>query len=178
MSLVTGTFLDSSLTPFVGTVTFRPLSTPRIDGTTILVTKDILVTTNGSGMFSTVLRAGEFYVLASESKRFKIVVPDDNATYSITSLIASDLTYTLPGVTVGGTTATVTGWYRCDTLASLKAIPSATDNKVAFLLGNVALGDISMAVLYFILADSSTEDLVNFAIVSASDGGGNWIRGI
>lgn len=91
MSTVYGKVVMPSGDAFVGSILFRPLSTPLVDSPDLITTADISVTTDALGDFSQVLRAGIYNVLVGASKAFRILVPDDAASYQLLALITSEV---------------------------------------------------------------------------------------
>lgn len=75
-------------------VTFSPISTPNPDGTSVVVTRPVTVTTDSSGDASIVLKAGDYRVNITGRDPFLVSVPNDTDTYDLTDLITSSLTFT------------------------------------------------------------------------------------
>jgi len=70
----------------------------------------------------------------------------------------------------------VTGFFRADTLVALKAIPSNTCNKVAWLSARVTYGDITFKNYLWFDGIVALEDLVTLSVITANDGLGQWVQ--
>jgi hypothetical protein len=97
-STINGNIRNTSGNPYATNALFTPLSTPQADGTTIIVTTPTNVIAATDGSFSVTLKQGNYKVTIGNVPRdsFIISVPNDAATYSLTTLISSQLTYSYP----------------------------------------------------------------------------------
>ncbi len=80
-------------TPYVGELIFRPLHTPLADAPDLIVTQDIIVTTDVSGQFTVNLRVGAYKVWVGRDRALLVDVPDDELSYPLLSRIQSRLAY-------------------------------------------------------------------------------------
>jgi len=86
-------------------VVFRPMDTPFIEGTQLVVSRNRSVRTDSEGIASIVLEPGNYEVtfagLGSNTDKPTIGVPDDDQTYPFTALISSGTTVPNPPVYQG-----------------------------------------------------------------------------
>jgi hypothetical protein len=135
MSTITGPIKKADNTPFVGDIIVRPINPPRADAPDLIEGSDIIVTTDNAGLFSKTLRVGDYYVfLGGGNKRFKIAIPDDDATYTLLSRIVTALAYGSTEAPSAGSpvaTADVTGTSRAsETVADPIALTLETEEFV------------------------------------------------
>jgi len=90
---ITGPIIKADSTPYVGTILFRPLSTPLPIAPNIVTGGDFKVSTATDGTFSVDLQAGDYRVIIGADKGFLIDVPNDSATYTLISRITTALTW-------------------------------------------------------------------------------------
>lgn len=98
-STVTGNLKDTQGTALVGTnIVFAPLSTPQVENPFLIPSTDKTVTSGAGGAFSIVLEQGDYKVTIGGRARdsFIISVPNDAASYNISTLVSSALTYIYP----------------------------------------------------------------------------------
>ena len=90
---ITGPIIKADSTPYVGTVLFRPLSTPLPIAPNIVTGGDFKVSTASDGTFTVDLQAGDYRVIIGADKGFLIDVPNDSATYTLLSRITTALSW-------------------------------------------------------------------------------------
>ena len=180
MSFLTGVLKLSLKAPYVGNVIFRPLSTPEQVEDDVILTQDVTVTTNSSGIFSVELVSGYYGIYAGASRRFAIFVRDDELTWNIKDLIVTPFIYVgLGSITGGGGTTAPSGnaaVYLCETFADLKVITGTAGAKVAWLVGRAAAGDITPKCYRYAYSSTTTEDLVELTVVAPTVGSGRWLQ--
>jgi hypothetical protein len=177
MSFITGVLKLALKTPYVGNVIFRPLSTPEQVEDDVILTQDVTVTTNSSGIFSVELVSGYYGIYAGASRRFAIFVRDDDLTWNIKDLIVTPFIY-VGGPGTGGSTAPSgnAAVYLCETLADLQAITGTAGTKVAWLVGRAAAGDITPKCYRYAYSSTTAEDLVDLTVIAPSVGVGRWLQ--
>lgn len=94
---VTGLLSTASSNPYATNLLFTPVSTPLVNGNSLIGSAPSNVLASSAGVFSVALKAGDYRVNIGELKRdtFIISVPTNSATYNITDLITNALTYTV-----------------------------------------------------------------------------------
>jgi len=97
-STITGNIRNTSGNAYATNALFIPLSTPQADGTTVIASTQTNVIAAVDGSFSVLLKQGNYKVNIGNlpSDTFLISVPNDSATYNITTLISSQITYAYP----------------------------------------------------------------------------------
>jgi hypothetical protein len=92
MATVTASFKLPDTSPYVGTVVFRPLSTPLVSSPDLVISSgDVTVYTDDSGALTVDLIAGNYRVLAGSSRAVLIAVPTGSSTVSLESIITTVL---------------------------------------------------------------------------------------
>jgi hypothetical protein len=106
-STINGTLWNTGGNGLATNALFAPLSTPQADGTAIIASTATNVIANSVGAFTVVLKQGNYKVTIGNNAKdsFVIAVPNDSATYNLTALITSSLTYSYPVLPVYQTTA-------------------------------------------------------------------------
>jgi hypothetical protein len=119
MATILGKIILPNQAVYVGSILFRPLSTPLVDSPSLISTADVSVTSDALGQFSQVLSAGVYKVFVGASKPFEIEVPDDTNSYQLLTLIRSQIWSTTlyqwsggSGNTVSLATSTTSGTVR------------------------------------------------------------------
>ena len=97
-STIIGNIRNTSGNAYATNALFTPLSTPQTDGTTVIASTQTNVMAAADGSFSVLLKQGNYKVNIGNlpSDTFLISVPNDSATYNITALITSEITYAYP----------------------------------------------------------------------------------
>jgi hypothetical protein len=92
MATVTASFKLADGSPYVGSVLFRPRSTPLVSSPNLVVANgDVTVYTDENGALSVALIAGNYRVYAGSGRAVLITVPSGSSTYNLLDLITSTL---------------------------------------------------------------------------------------
>jgi len=97
-SLINGNIRNTSGNAYATNALFTPLSTPQADGANIIASTPTNVIALADGSFAVTLKQGNYKVNLGNlpSDTFIISVPNDSATYNLTALVSSQLTYVFP----------------------------------------------------------------------------------
>src|SRR5258706_3372958 len=97
-STINGNIRNTSGNPYATNALFVPLSTPQADGGNIIASTPTNVIAAADGSFSVALKQGNYKVNIGNVPKdtFVISVPNDSSSYSLTALIATQLTYGYP----------------------------------------------------------------------------------
>src|SRR5882672_1784424 len=97
-STITGNIRNTIGNPYATNALFTPLSTPQADGANIIASTPTNVIAATDGSFTVTLKQGNYKVNLGNlpSDTFIISVPNDSATYNLTALVSSQLTYVYP----------------------------------------------------------------------------------
>lgn len=172
MATITGTIERGNAAYASGSVVFRLKDPPLNQSPVLLIGGDVVkATTNSSGAFSIVLRAGKYVVLIQDCRLFEIEVPDNSNTYNILSLIVASVPYV---GTVPPGTAVDLGFRAWNALATMKLEASAVGLKAGWLFGLASAGDQEPRAYRFVFGDSSVAD--DIWVIAPTDNLGRWIR--
>lgn len=148
---VTGTLRNSANAVLANTsIKFRPVSTPYVSGSDLVLSGDITETSDGSGLISQVLTAGQYDVHVNGSK-FRIQVPGDDGSHDITTLVTG--------------TKTLEGSRDAILLANSTALGNATGDSQSVSLSNK--GDRQASPLRLTVIGSYGSDDSNESLVAA-----------
>jgi len=189
MSTVTISIKDIFGAGQVCDVVFEPQNTPFIQGTSLIPTATKKVTTNDTGAASTTLEPGTYLVsfsgIAQNTDQFVIGVPNDNSTYTLTSLINAGTTVPNPPAAflqvannLSDVEDAATALSNLGGVNSGQAASAAPVQSVAGRTGDVALTKTDVGLQNVANVDTTNASNISSGTLSAARGGAGTVSGL
>lgn len=159
--------------PYVGAVLIRPLSTPLTINGNLVTGGDFKATTDGNGILSVALQAGNYRVTIGADKGFIVDVPNDSNTYTWIERITSSLTWN-SSITPSTNSSTASMISYTNVAQMIAATPPTSSGNLVSVLGRSTPMDGGGGLFWF---DSTATTATNLGTVFApASGSGRWLR--